>query len=168
MPTRISLNGQFNIQGDPYRAYRFIVEVDGSTVAAFTRFSGIKLQVQTIQARSGNDGRGVQQYVPVLTAFSPVTLSRGVIGSNDFLKWLASAAAIGHKGPDGIRLKRHLDIIALNEYGTQGVIWSLQNAMPIGYELSPMDSSRSEVLTESVTFSFEGFDRTLSDVSVEL
>ena len=32
--------------------------------------------------------------------------------------------------------------------------------MPIGYELDPMDSSRSEVLTESLTFAFTGLERT--------
>ena len=80
------------LHGDPYLSHRFLVEISGVFSASFSQFSGIKMQVQTIQARSGNDGRGVQQYVPVLTAFSPVTLSRGVIGSNDFLKWLASAA----------------------------------------------------------------------------
>lgn len=38
--------------------------------------------------------------------------------------------------------------------------WILQGAMPIGYELDPMDSSRSEVLTESITFAITGLERT--------
>ena len=38
--------------------------------------------------------------------------------------------------------------------------WVLRDAMPIGYELDPMDSSRSEVLTESITFAITGLERT--------
>ena len=37
---------------DPLMSFRFLVEVDGDTVGAFSQFSGIKMEVQTIQARS--------------------------------------------------------------------------------------------------------------------
>ena len=51
-------------------------------------------------------------------------------------------------------------MITLNEKGNPGVVWTLQGAMPIGYELAPLDSSRSEVLTESLTFAIPGMKRT--------
>ena len=75
---------------EPFKAFRFLVEVEsgGVAVAAFTHFSGVKMTVDTVQARSGNDNRGVQDYIPVLTRFEPVTLTKGVVGDNDFLDWL--------------------------------------------------------------------------------
>ena len=151
---------------EPLKAFRFLVEVDGDAVGAFSQFSGIRMQVQTIQARSGNDGRGVQEYVPVLTSFDPVTLTKGVIGNNAFLDWIFAASASTHSGPTGARLYRTINVIALDDAGRRGVIWSLADAMPIGYELSPMDSSRSEVLTESVTFAIHGVDRSVSPLSL--
>ena len=51
-------------------------------------------------------------------------------------------------------------MIALDQKGEPAVGWILQGAMPIGYELDPMDSSRSEVLTESITFAITGLERT--------
>ena len=57
-------------------------------------------------------------------------------------------------------------MIALDDAGNRGVIWTLKDAMPIGYELSPMDGSRSEVLTESVTFAIHGVDREASTLSL--
>ena len=153
---------------EPLKAFRFLVEVDGDTVGAFAQFSGIKMQVQTIQARSGSDGRGVQETVPVLTTFSPVTLTKGVIGNNAFLDWIFAASASTHAGPTGTRLYRTINVIALDDAGNRGVIWSMADAMPIGYELSPMDSSRSEVLTESVTFAIHGVERTVSPLSLLL
>ncbi|MBE7005318.1 MAG: phage tail protein [Ruminococcaceae bacterium] len=160
-----ALNQYVNRMNDPLKAFRFLIEVDGDAVGAFTQFSGIQMEVQTIQARSGNDDRGVQEYIPVLTSFSPVTLTKGVIGSNEFLNWIFSAAASRDTGPTGNRLYRTINVIALDDAGRRGVIWSLKDAMPIRYELSAMDSSRSEVLTESVTFAIQGMERNVSPLS---
>lgn len=146
---------------EPFRAFRFLVEVENSgvVVAAFSQFSGVKMDVETLQVRSGNDGRGVQETVPVFTRFAPVTLTKGVVGDNDFLDWLFSAAAGPNAGPSGEDLYRTLNIVALDDRGNRGVTWSLKNAVPIGYELTPMDGGRSEVLSESLTFAIGGMER---------
>lgn len=146
---------------EPFRAFRFLVEVEhgGVIVAAFSQFSGVKMEVETLQVRSGNDNRGVQEQVPVFTKFAPVTLTKGVVGDNDFLDWLFSAAAGPNSGPSGGEMYRTLNIVALDDKGNRGVTWSLKNALPIGYELTPMDGGRSEVLSESLTFSITGMER---------
>ena len=146
----------------PLTAFRFLVEVDGKEVGAFTQFSGIKMEIQTIRVRGGSDSRGVQDYVPVMSSYAPVTLTRGVVGSNEFMDWIFSAAASMNSGPSGSNLRRTLDVVALDDAGHRSVTWTLKDAMPVGYELSPMDSSRSEVLTESVTFVFTGVERTIN------
>ena len=147
---------------EPFRSFRFLVEVENSgvTVGAFAQFSGVKMNVQTVQARSGSDSRGVMEYVPVLTSFEPVTLTKGVIGDNEFLDWLFAAAASTETGPTGKDLRRTLNIVTLDDTGKPGVTWSLKDAMPIGYELTPMDGGRSEVLSESLTFAITGMERT--------
>ena len=45
----------------------------------------------------------------------------------------------------------------------RGVIWTLKNAMPIGYQLGGMDASRSEILVETMTFAITGMDRTIME-----
>ena len=151
-------------QVGPLKSFRFLVEVDGKAVGAFTQFSGIRMEVKTIEARSGNDWRGVMDFVPVLTNFEPVTLTKGVVGDNEFMDWLNAAAASTHSGPTGARLSRDISVVALDDAGRRGVIWTLKDAMPIRYELSPMDSSRSEVLSESVTFAIRGMERTVGAI----
>ena len=147
---------------DPLRSFRFLVKMGagGEVSAAFARFSGIQMEMETIQVRSGSDSRGVKEYTPVFTSYEPVTLSKGVVGDNEFLDWILSASADVHSGPTGNNLLRTIDVITLNQHGDVGVTWTLQNAMPIGYELAPLDGSRSEVLTESVTFAITGVKRT--------
>ena len=71
-----------------------------------------------------------------------------------------SAGASAYTGPTGSDLRRTVQVIALDQKGEPAVGWILQGAMPIGYELDPMDSSRSEVLTESITFAITGLERT--------
>ncbi len=145
----------------PFQAFRFLVEVENSGVvaAAFTGFSGVRMRVDTIQARSGGDGRGVQEYIPTLTRFEPVTLTKGVVGDNEFLDWLFAAAAGANAGPRGVNLRRTINVVALDNRGRRGVTWSLRDALPIGYELNPMEGSRSEVLSERMTFAILGMER---------
>lgn len=146
---------------EPIQAFRFLVRVEDSQEisAAFCTFSGIKMQVETLQSRGGDDNRGVKAGIPVFTSFEPVTLGRGVVGDNEFLEWMLASSAGVHAGPTGERLRRTIEVVTLNERGRPGVIWTLKDAMPIGYELSPMDSSRSEVLTERLTFAISGMKR---------
>ena len=164
MANQNSLTTSIKNHNDPLRSYRFLVEVDGTTVGAFTQFSGIKMEVRCIKARSGNDNRGVLTSVPVMTGFEPVTLTKGVIGDNEFMNWVFAAAASMNSGPTGSNLKRDMDVVALDDDGNRGVIWTLKGAMPIRYEVSPMDSSRSEVLSESVTFAIGGVKRTVGSL----
>ena len=167
---RINVSNQLSsyIQADPLKAFRFLVEIEGEAVGAFSRFSGVRMEVKTIRARSGNDPRGVQEYIPVFTEYEPVTLTKGVFGNNGFMDWIFAAAASSLTGPTGSDLRRTIDVIAMDDAGRRGVIWTLTNAMPIRYELSAMDGSRSEVLTESVTFAIEGVERTVSSLSLFL
>ena len=147
---------------EPIQTFRFLIRVgnDEQISAAFSRFSGIRMSVETIQNRAGDDSRGVKEYTPVFTSYEPVTLSKGVVGDNEFLDWLLSAGASAYTGPTGSDLRRTVQVIALDQKGEPAVGWILQGAMPIGYELDPMDSSRSEVLTESITFAITGLERT--------
>ena len=147
---------------DPIQSFRFLIQVDGeqNIPAAFSGFSGVKMTVDTLQSRDGNDIRGVQEYIPTLTRYDPVTLKKGVIGDNAFLDWLLSATADMESGPTGVNLRRDINVITRNDKGEDAVIWTLKGAMPIGYELAPLDAGRSEVLMETLTFAITGLRRT--------
>lgn len=150
---------------DPLLNCRFIVEMEAESavVAAFAQFSGIKMEVQTISARYGDDSRGVQEYIPVMTHYQPVTFTRGVIGELEFADWIYAAAAKMESGPTGENLRRNLVVVAMDQLGNRVVSWRLKDALPIGYEVTQMDALRSEVLMESVTFQITGVERNLEE-----
>ena len=57
---------------EPLQSFRFLIQVDGSSgvSAAFTSFSGVKLQVDTLQSRDGDDCRGCKAIFPCSAGMS--------------------------------------------------------------------------------------------------
>ena len=152
----------------PFVAYRFLVEIEGEkgVKGAFTGISGIKMSNQMVQARVGNEPRGVKDNYPGITEYQHVTLTKGVIGDNEFLNWLFNSTSPDLvTGPQGKNAYRNLRIIALTDTGEEGVVWTLLNAIPAGYQLAPMDASRSEVLTEEIEFAISGVKRTVAQAN---
>lgn len=151
------------IYSEPFRSFRFLVEMEiagkSAVVAGFTQFSGVSMRMESVTARSCNDGRGVQQTIPVFTSFQPVTLSKGVVGDNEFVDWLFSAAAGLEAGAKDKDIYRTLHVVALDDKGGRGMEWTLKDALPISYELAPMDGASSEVLSETLTFAIAGVER---------
>lgn len=149
------------VDPDPLVSCRFFVEDDSSgVVAAFSQFSGIQMQVQTISNRYGDDSDGYLEYIPVVSSVAPITLSRGVIGDSDFMNWVIKCTA-GLRKDDGFHDgRKDLVLVALNMRGERQMEWLLRNAFPVGYQLSPMGSDSNEILTESITIQVERVERT--------
>lgn len=144
-------------------AFRFLIRVGAGeqTAARFAAFSGVSMNVETVESRDGSDARGVREYIPVMTRYEPVTLSKGVIADDGFMDWLLSVSPDLERGPTGKILRQDIDVVALNDKGKDAVIWTLKDAMPIGYQMAPLDAGRSEVLMESLTFAITGMRRTV-------
>ncbi len=148
----------------PFLAFRFIIEVkgDGSPVkASFGHFSGIQAETRMIEVRHGSDKRGVMTKIPSLTSYENVSLKKGVIGDNEFFEWILAAMPSSEAGPTGKELRRTIDVVALDGKGNRAITWTLKDAIPTGYQLSPMQSMESSLLTETLQFAISGFTRTV-------
>jgi phage tail-like protein len=153
-------------QFDPLLNFRFIVEISGPgapMAAAFTQFSGVQMQVETVKVRSGADPRGVMDYFPALTQFGNITLRKGVIGEQEFLDWIFAAAPEAESAATGVDLYRDIDVVALDDVGNRVVTWTLHHALPVAYKLEGMDAAQSAVLCETLTFQINGFTRVYRD-----
>ncbi|MDR2616140.1 MAG: phage tail protein [Oscillospiraceae bacterium] len=158
----------------PLTAFRYIIEIEkdgaAAVAAAFSRFSGVKMRVETMKVRTGADERGVMRDFPVMTSFENVTFSRGVVGDLDFLDWILAVAPDGSRAATGKSVSdkyRSISVSALNEAGKRAVTWTLIDALPVAYELGEMNSTQSALLTESVEFVIAGFKREVSAESFE-
>ena len=127
-----------NVYQDPFRSFRFLVELESgaAVVAAFSQFSGVKFEVDHLEARGGDDTRGVMQGISTLTRFAPVTLTKGVVGDEAFLDWLFSAAAGIESGPQPGVSARTINVVALDERGNRGNDCTIMADFPLAYEQS--------------------------------
>lgn len=151
----------------PFTAYNFLVYFSDATddkkklQGAFTNFSGIRMSNQIAQLRCGEDIRGVKDNYPGITEFEHAKLTKGVIGDSDFLDWLFGATLPDNtEGPKGEKLYRDIHVCSLLEYSMEpGMEWVLLNAIPVGYELHPMDASQNAYLSEEIEIAFTGVER---------
>jgi len=150
-----------------FKTFKFLVEVqnpDGSIIAAaFSAFSGVRMKVDVMRGRVGNEARGVYCNTSGLTSFENVTLTKGVIGDMEFLDWIFSVAASDTAPPTGKDKKRPITVVALTDQNKRGVEWQLINCMPVGYSTSALNAGQNGILTENIEFAIEGFKRIVNE-----
>src|SRR5712691_10705961 len=61
---------------DPYKVFKFRVEIDGVTVAAFSEATGLESETAVIEYRTGADH--VLRKLPGLTKYANIVLRRGI------------------------------------------------------------------------------------------
>lgn len=147
-----------DIMTNPYRVFRYKVEIGGLMVGAFSEVSGLNLRVQVVEYRVGIAGRPTVQKIPGLTEFGNVTLRRGTLGDFDAMEWVYTVATRGERRPTGIK-RRNITITLLNDKGDDGPRWELLNAWPVTYEVSELVALSSEVVFESIELAHEGLTR---------
>jgi phage tail-like protein len=106
----LPINGRNNLNSDPTRNFRFLVEFQpyGSPHPmrrinfGFTSVAGLSMAVESIPYREGGMNTTLHQ-IPGQASFSPITLTRGVhLGNDQGWQWIRRLfAAIGPSGPTG-------------------------------------------------------------------
>ena len=138
----------------PYTCFNFLVDLgDGVSEgpqAGFAEISGLGLEVQMIEYRTGNSRENQVMKLPGLTKTSDVTLKRGLIGSLNLYQWL-----------DQIRngdqnAMRTVTIQLQNEDHTAVVqTWKLLRARIVKHTSGPLNAKGNDVAIEEVVLSCE-------------
>lgn len=138
---------------DPYRSFRFALEIEGIEAALFTEVRGIDASYDVIEFRSG-DLSGNAYKLPGLTRLGNVTLKRGVTDTMDIWEWYK-----GEPGLTGAVERKDVTIKALDEEGNELSVWTLYDAWPCKYVVSDFNASESAVVIETLELAHEGFLR---------
>ena len=142
---------------DPLRNFRFRLEIDGLSDAAFSEVTIGAISVDAIEYRDGNDPPLVRK-LPGLARFSNVTLKRGIIcsgsGALDLYAWLSSVIA-----GDMTSARRRVVIVVLDEAGKDCARFLVSNAWPVKYVPSDLEGRGNEVLVEQLELANEGIER---------
>ncbi|MEO7863502.1 MAG: phage tail protein [Nitrospirales bacterium] len=138
------------LRKDPFRNFRFRVEIDGIQKAAFSEVTGIESADEPTDYKVGNEQNS--RKLPGQNKFSNITLKRGVTNSSELHDW--------HKeNIQGVTKRKRVSITAVNEDGTNGARWEIHDAWPSKYHGADVNAKGNDVVIETLELSSEGIVR---------
>jgi phage tail-like protein len=137
---------------DPYRKFRFRVEVEGIQQAGFSEVSGYDASLDVVEYREGNEVITARK-LPGLAKYSNITLKWGVTDSMDLYNWMQDCV-------QGKVTRKTVTIIAINEAGGDVATWKVVEAWPTKYTAPDFNATASETAIESLELAHEGMSRT--------
>lgn len=147
---------------DPYKSFRFLVEITGNTVfakAGFQKVSGLKASTDVTEYREGGDNLTVTK-LPGLTKFEPITLERGMSEDRDMWNWAMKVFEVGGNGVVESPLYRaNVAIKLLDRDGKIVRHWNVPNAWVSNYETGDLDAMSEGVMIERITIQHEGWSQ---------
>jgi phage tail-like protein len=136
---------------DPFRAFNFLVEIDGISRAAFRDCTGLESSQNAIDYREGGEPLHVRK-LPGLNTFSNITLKRGITTDAEFWEWRKKAS-------DGKVERKNGSIILLDEAGAEQLRWNFVNGWPTKWTGPTFNATSNEVAIEAVEIVHEGVSR---------
>lgn len=132
---------------DPFRGFRFLIEIEGLTSAGFQKVKGLQREVKHDSYREG----GVNEYEHKLfsgVTYPSVVLERG-LALDDLWKWAFDAS-------EGRIERKNVWIRLQNEAGAKVWAWQLDWAIPVRWSCSDLDAHASQVVMESLELAHHG------------
>lgn len=136
---------------DPYKNFRFLVELDGIVQAGFTECSGFGSEVEVIEYREGGDPATVRMLAGK-TKYPPITLKWGVTDSRELYDWHRAAV-------NGEIQRKNGSIILQDDLGQEKLRWNFINAWPSKYDAPDFNAKGNDVAIDALTISCEGLER---------
>lgn len=136
---------------DPYKNFRFLVEIDNIVQAGFSDCSGFGSNVEVVEYREGGDPATVQKLAGK-TSYPDITLKRGITDSRDLYDWHLAAIK-------GTSDRRNGSIILLNDLGEEKVRWNFFDAWPSKYDGPDFSAKGNDVAIDTLTLSCERLER---------
>ncbi|MBP9203167.1 MAG: phage tail protein [Kofleriaceae bacterium] len=142
---------------DPMPSFCFKVQFelgdlkDGAE-AFFRSVSGLKYETEVIDIRAGGVNNTTFR-VPGATKWANIILKRGYSGTSALLDWKRQWMA-----PSGRKVRASGRIIQLDTALREVSSWRFIEAMPVKWEISDFDASKSEVSIETLELAHHGLE----------
>jgi phage tail-like protein len=136
---------------DPYKNFRFLVELDGIVQAGFTDCTGFGSHVKPVEYREGGDPALVRKLAGMLE-YSDMVMKYGVTDSHELYDWHLAALS-------GQIQRKNGSIILQDDTGQEKVRWNFFNAWPTKWEGSALSAKGNDVAIESLTVTCERLER---------
>lgn len=145
---------------DPYKNFKFQVELDNRVVAGISKVSALKRTTEVVKHRSGGEN-SLDRKSPGRTTYEAITLERGLTHDPEFEAW---ANRVHHYGGDTLMdldgYKRELTLVLMNERSQPVYRYFIHNCWVSEFTaLADLDANANAVLIETLKLEHEGWER---------
>lgn len=142
---------------DPFRNFRFKLELGSIQVAGFSECTGLQIQTKVFEYKEGGNNQTTLKF-PEHTSFGNVTLKRGVTTSNDLIEWQFSVVKSTFDKNSRPQTTRSVTIVLMNDKGENAKRWVLKNAFPVKWVGPDLKASANEIAIETLEIAYEGIE----------
>jgi phage tail-like protein len=136
---------------DPYKNYRFLLEIDGIIQAGFSECSGFGSEVQVIEYREGGDPTTARK-LPGMSKYPDITLKWGITDSRELYDWHLNAVK-------GQTQRKNGSIVLLDDGGQEKIRWNFFNAWPSKYTGPSLNAKGNDIAIDTLTVACERMER---------
>ena len=136
----------------PLPKFHFEVEwLEGARIA-FTEVSGLDVETEIIEYRTGDSREYSKQKIPGMQKYANITMKRGVFASdNAYYDWWNTVSLN--------TVTRHDVIVTLkNEAHEPVMVWKIKNAWPTKIASTDLKADGNEIAIESIELAHEGLE----------
>ena len=148
---------------DPYKNFKFRVKWDGQYIAGITKVSPLIRTTDTVVTRSGGEPSN-PHISPGATAFTPLTLERGLTHDPAFEQW--ANQVYNYQGDSTMSLKDYRKDINVDLFNLQGSLvmsFRVYRCWVSEYQALPeLDANGNCVAIECIVLQNEGWERDTS------
>ena len=136
---------------DPYKAFRFAVEINNTRVGGFSEVTGLEVRTEVEEHREG----GVNDYVHKIakeTRYQNVTLKRGITDKTDLWDWHQQIVL-------GDIERKTIAVVVLDETGRDRWRFVFREAYPVKWNGTDLNATGNTVFVESIEFAHHGMTK---------
>ena len=138
---------------DPYRAARFLLEIDGITRAGFTECTLPDSTQDPIEYREGNEGFS-SRLIPGMIKYGNLTLKWGVTDTLELYEWRKQVEECKMK-----EARRNVAVVLMDDEGAAKARWEFIMAWPTKYDGPDLSATSSDLAIETLEIAHEGMTR---------
>jgi phage tail-like protein len=133
---------------DPFRAFNFLVEIDGITRAGFQECSGLDVTLDPVEYREGGEPITPRK-LPGLAKYANITLKRGITDDQELWEWI-------QQGVQGETERKNGSIILLDAHGEEQSRWNFRDGWPTKWTGPSFNATDNSVAVETLEIAHEG------------
>jgi phage tail-like protein len=136
-----------------FRAFQFVVEIDGISQAAFQEVSGLDATTDVIEYREGGNNLGSRK-LPGQTKHSNLVLKRGYTADLQLWNWFDSVM-----NGTTEQIRKNVSVVQLDMSNQEGFRWNLFQAFPAKYTGPSFNAKGNELSIETLELAYERIER---------